>query len=380
MLAMTRYTDFINYNLRMLTDQARMNAYRRALISTVQPNDVVLDLGCGSGILSFFACQAGARMVYAIEAEPVIELAKQVSRHNRLDDRITFLNAHSFRVSLPERVDVIVTETMGAFGMDEGMVGSLIDARTRFLRQGGTVIPQRITFFLVPVEMPGFYEHMVQFWMDGSHGVDFSPIRQLAANHFHPIKFHETAYLSEPSPIADADLQKVLRSDIDVHRRFTATRAGVCHGLCGWFVAQLTPAIRLSNGPADQDAHWGSAFFPLQRPVRIQPGTPIEVTMQSSGNGSLWSWCVTINRDRFAHATPITFTMLPADERRLLPDASPTLSPQGRAELFALSMLNGQTAIADVQAELCKNFPELLISAEQAAVFLQEILVRAAYV
>ncbi|CAN0389435.1 unnamed protein product, partial [Ectocarpus sp. 13 AM-2016] len=37
---------------------------------------VVLDVGTGSGILAFFAAQAGARRVYAVEASDVGKLEK----------------------------------------------------------------------------------------------------------------------------------------------------------------------------------------------------------------------------------------------------------------------------------------------------------------
>ena len=120
---MTKYTDFINYHLSMLVDDVRTGAYRQAISQVVKSGDVVVDVGCGSGILTFLACRAGARHVYAIESEPVIEMAKLVAGQNGFQDKVTFLNDVSFKVDIQERADVIVTETMGTFGFEEGILG-----------------------------------------------------------------------------------------------------------------------------------------------------------------------------------------------------------------------------------------------------------------
>ena len=72
---MTKYTDFINYHLSMMVDDVRTGSYRQAISQVIRKGDVVVDVGCGSGILSFLACRAGAGHVYAIEREAVIEVA-----------------------------------------------------------------------------------------------------------------------------------------------------------------------------------------------------------------------------------------------------------------------------------------------------------------
>ena len=70
----------IEYHLSMLIDEVRTTSFLRAILGAVKPGDVVLDMGCGTGVLSYFACIAGARRVYAVEQGPIIELAKAIQQ------------------------------------------------------------------------------------------------------------------------------------------------------------------------------------------------------------------------------------------------------------------------------------------------------------
>ncbi len=300
---MTKYTDFINYHLSMLVDDVRTGSYGQAISRVVRAGDVVVDIGCGSGILSFLACRAGARHVYAIESEAVIEMAKLVAAKNGFQDKITFFNDVSFAVELPEKADVIVTETMGTFGFEEGILGSLTDARDRFLKPGGKLIPHSVELFLVPVEMPQFYEHVVEFWVHGCQGFDFSPIRELTVNNFHPLKLHEGTFLSEPARVEPIVFAETKLAEIDTKVSFYASRRGRCHGLAGWFNAELMPGLQISNGPGDKGSHWGLAFFPLDRPVVVDRGNRIQAEISSTGNGEYWHWKVDVNGQRFDHSS-----------------------------------------------------------------------------
>ena len=127
----------------MLADAARVEAYAAAIGRSVRPGDAVLEIGTGTGLFAMLACKAGARRVYAIEADDIIEVARANAAANGLADRIEFIHGLSTAVELPERVAVVVSDLRGVLPLYESHIASIVDARTRFLAPGGGLIPHR---------------------------------------------------------------------------------------------------------------------------------------------------------------------------------------------------------------------------------------------
>src|SRR5258708_37079418 len=103
---------------RLLLDKVRCDAYREAIHRTVKPGDLIVDLGAGTGLLSFFALQAGARHVYAIEMSDIADATAELIAANGFQGRITLIRKNSKSVRRPQRCDVLVTETLRAFCFD----------------------------------------------------------------------------------------------------------------------------------------------------------------------------------------------------------------------------------------------------------------------
>ena len=127
----------------MIVDPVRMDRYVRALEQAIKPGGIVIDIGTGTGIFALLACRLGARRVYAIEPEDVIQVAREIAAANGCADRIEFVQAMSTRVTLPERADVIVSDLTGALPWFAHHIPSIIDARRRLLAPGGVLIPRR---------------------------------------------------------------------------------------------------------------------------------------------------------------------------------------------------------------------------------------------
>src|SRR5437667_9667032 len=105
-------SDPLKFHQWCISDPVAMSAYREAIQKTVRPGDVVLDLGAGTGILSYFACEAGAGKVYAVEPTGIIALIPQLAADNGFADRLILMKAESFDVELPEKVDVMVASML----------------------------------------------------------------------------------------------------------------------------------------------------------------------------------------------------------------------------------------------------------------------------
>ncbi len=290
------------FHRSLLADTARTEAYRSAVLETVNEGDVVLDLGSGTGILAFFACEAGASRVYAVEAQPIIDLARMVAEANRLAERVVFINQLSQRVELPEPVDVILTETLGNDGLGEGILGSVIDARRRFLKSGGRIVPHSVELIAAPVEAPADY-HRVEMWTDELHGLDFSPVRSHAANNVYSITLSERSLLAAPAQLLRVELGAVEATDVGGTTSVVARRDGVIHGMGVWFDAALSESVQISTEPPLSMPSWAHAFFPIERPLELRAGETIELELSSMSNGAFWKWALRSGEAVFEHST-----------------------------------------------------------------------------
>ena len=168
---------------RMIADRIRLGAYRRALEEVVTPGAVVVDIGTGTGILAVLACQFGARKVYAIENDEIIELARRIAKDNGCHDRIEFIRDLSTRVELPEKADVVVADIHGALPLYCGCMEALVDARKRFLKPGGAMIPRTEHIWIAVADLPEKnYADAVEIWSDGRWGVDLSAGRRFGTD------------------------------------------------------------------------------------------------------------------------------------------------------------------------------------------------------
>lgn len=372
--------NLLGYHASLVGDRVRTEAYRQAIFETVKEGDVVLEVGCGTGILSFFACQAKARRVYAIEAANIINVARVLSRANHFEDCIEFFNDPSDRVNLPEKVDLIITETLGNFGLNEGILGSVADVRKRFLKAQGAIIPRSVELCIAPVELIEAYRKQ-DVWTDGCYGVDFSAVRPYVMNHPWMVRLEPENLLGEPASLGRIDLAEVEHTDLKSTVSLTAKRDGIMHGLGGWFRAELTGNIALSNGVPNPTPNWSHFFFPLERPLAVKAGETCEVVIRSGDNGASWFWQVEAadadapeGRSRYTHST---FWGVPLDRKRLRltsPDAVPGPNRRGEAGLFVLQSLNGLTSLKDLAATLQRRFPDFWQTESAAMTFVKEMV------
>ena len=279
----------LDFHRSMIVDSERMGTYLRAVLATVKPGDVVLDVGCGTGVLSFFACMAGAARVYAIEQSPVIELAQELSVRNGFDDRVVFLNDWSTEIELPEPADVLVTETIGNAAVDEGILGWVIDARTRLLRPGGAIIPERLSLWTAAAE--SWDDHaLVDDWRAPAFTLDLSAARERASSTLWWVDLAAKNLIADPHLVAEIELGSVDDSSVRGSGVMSSGRRGTIHGLACWFDAELSPGIRVSNAPPAAAPSWSQALLPIERGLAALPGDEFSWSVEAAANGAKWQW------------------------------------------------------------------------------------------
>ncbi|OQD77853.1 hypothetical protein PENDEC_c002G02581 [Penicillium decumbens] len=151
----------------MLKDTIRTDAYRDFVYENkhIFKDKVVLDVGCGTGILSMFCAKAGAKKVISVDNSNIIDRAKEIVYDNGLGDVITCIRGKIEDVTLPvEKVDIIISEWMGYALLFEAMFDSVIYARDRYLAPDGLMVPSHATLRIAPYADPDFVASHVSFW------------------------------------------------------------------------------------------------------------------------------------------------------------------------------------------------------------------------
>merc|ERR1719291_1104745 len=166
----------------MLKDQVRTVTYQNAIYHNKHLflDKVVLDVGCGTGILCMFAAKAGARKVIGIDNSSIADQAKDIVKENKFGDIITIIRGKVEEVELPvEKVDIIISEWMGYCLFYESMLDTVLFARDRWLVEGGLMFPDRATLYVCGIEDRQYKDDKIHWW-DDVYGFDMSSIRKVA--------------------------------------------------------------------------------------------------------------------------------------------------------------------------------------------------------
>jgi SAM-dependent methyltransferase len=380
----------VDEHRQYLADRARIASFRQAIRDVVRPGHVVLDLGAGTGILGLLACQAGATRVYSIDEGGMIELARGICRANGLQDRVVFIKGLSTRVDLPEKVDLIVSDQIGRFGFEAGLLEYFDDARTRFLKPDGVMIPSRVDLCVAPVEYAEM-SRQVEFWNDSPAGFDFRPARSIAVNTGYPVKFRPEHFVGDPVVLASLDLSLTSMAPLNLEASVVANRTGSLHGIGGWFSAQLSDSVIMSNSPLTaHPINRMNVFFPIDRPVTLEKGDRVQITMHIVPTELIVTWKVDVwgNTDtrqgqerctrkaQFRHSTFRGMLICKEDLQKTQPEFIPKLSPWGKARLTVLSLCDGQRALREIEQEVYARHPKLFRSLGGAAAFAAEVITR----
>jgi len=281
----------------MICDRIRTECFRRAIESVVRPGDVVLDVGAGTGILSMFAARAGAARVYAVERTTIAALAEAMAEQNGFGEVIQVIHNDLIDVELPEPVDVIVSEWLGGFGIDEGMLPPVIAARDRWLKPGGVMIPRTVTAWTALVH-DRYLAETVGFLRGAPYGLRLDGLVEMTVNEIsYSGAFRHLAATdirSEPGRLWTTDAHSITWEQVQAPQEaetpLRVRQPGTSNALALWFSADLAPGISLSVGPGDPPTHWGMTTAPLRSPVELTPDTVVRAKVRNAPARPIGTW------------------------------------------------------------------------------------------
>jgi len=289
----------IEYHRTLLADGVRNSAFHAALQRVIVPGETtVADIGAGTGFLGFLAAKLGAKRVDLYETAEVASVARKLIKHNRLPN-CRIAQVHSTEVAGPDKVDVVVCETLGNYPFEENIIGTVNDARARFLEPGGVIIPQSVEQFVCPVTSERLWRELA-VWDEVGYGLDFGPAKAMSLNNIY-VRWLERADLLEGGAaarswdkLAFTRRNKTARSGEAAWR---ASRPTTITGLALWWSTELAPGISLSTSPLSPRTHWEQLYLPALAPITLKAGQTLTARLRSTtsferGTNLTWSLAV----------------------------------------------------------------------------------------
>jgi protein arginine N-methyltransferase 1 len=278
----------------MLSDQYRMQCYRRAINQVVKQGDVVVDLGTGTGILAIMAIQAGASHVYAVEVRPqIIPITRQIIADNNMSQQITVIEGDARNISLAESVDVIINELIGDFGTDENIVECVNAVADKYLKPTGKILPRTLKTYLVPVQYHNEYQGI---WRKNFQGIDLQYVSQLSCieeAQMRILSYHPTE-LAVPQLIEDIDFSQAKKPRKLAHNlEFCTHTGGFLHGFMGYFESELTENIHIGNYPGYQGCHWQTWHWPAYPTLNVEIYSRLKGVLTTPENMIAQGWKLT---------------------------------------------------------------------------------------
>ena len=301
----------IDFHTLMLNDHIRMVAYENAIKEIIKPGMTVLDIGTGTGILAKWALDAGAKRVYGVDVNKnMVPLALRRIKEAGYSNKFEIFNDFSYNVKLPEKVDVIISEILGNIVDNEDMVPILEDAKKRFLKEGGIMLPKRVGAYLVPVGSEKTYlqvKNKICKGVNKKYNLNKLLSRLGIKNQFnlyYDVIIPKSKYLSNPQ-LAHKEFKfdGDDKSEYQIKKTFVIKKKGLFTGFKGYFIAKLSNNVILDISGDDIKNRktadcWKHCYLPIENPVKVKTGDRIELTYSRfypKNRDSLFKQCYSWN-------------------------------------------------------------------------------------
>ncbi|TDL26105.1 S-adenosyl-L-methionine-dependent methyltransferase [Rickenella mellea] len=275
----------------MLKDTVRTGSYRSAIINNPHlfKDKTVLDVGCGTGILSMFAAKAGAKHVVGIDMSNIIDQAQKIIEANGFKDTITLVKGKLEESELPlQQFDIIISEWMGYFLLYESMLDTVLLARDKYLAPGGLIFPDVAKMYIAAIEDQEYKEEKINFW-DNVYGFDYSCIKDIALKEPLVDTVELKAVVTDPCMFKHIDLRTAKKEDLTFSAPFslTSTRNDYVHAFLAWFDVSFDcthKKVSFTTGPHAKYTHWKQTVFYTPSTITISEGGKINGTLTCAPN------------------------------------------------------------------------------------------------
>ncbi|EFY88682.1 protein arginine N-methyltransferase 1 [Metarhizium acridum CQMa 102] len=272
-------------------DEVRTRSYMNAIMQNKHlfKDKVVLDVGCGTAILSMFAAKAGAKHVIGVDMSSIIFKAREIVKVNGLSDKITLIQGKMEEIEMPyPKVDIIISEWMGYFLLYESMLDTVLYARDTYLEKDGLIFPDKATIFFAGIEDGDYKEEKIGFW-DNVYGFDYTPLKETALSEPLVDTVELKTVVTDPTPVLTLDLYTCTVADLAFATPFKLAikRDDFVHALVSWFDIDFTAChkpIRFSTGPHTKYTHWKQTVFYFKDVLTVQDGEEISCNLQVKPN------------------------------------------------------------------------------------------------
>jgi protein arginine N-methyltransferase 1 len=353
-----------------------MAAYQGALEKTVTEGSVVVDIGTGTGIFALLACKLGARKVYAIEPNDWITVARKIGRENGFEGRIEFIQQFSTQVTLPERADVIISDLRGALPFYDGNIPAMIDARKRFLKENGLLIPQRDVVWAGLVSARKAYAEITMPWKTRRYPINMVPALYSALNQPHGAHFRPAQVLAETVPWVQIDYTSVQNPNAQGKVEFAIAKKRVAHGVGLWFDSEVWGELGFSTSPWGQRTVYGHFFLPFERPLRLEPEDRVVLSLAANlvGKEYIWRWSTALYKGSTSHAPAVEFEQSSFHGEPILPEKVrkksdlwvPTLNREGSVARAILELMGHSKSLLEISQAIHEAYPGIFLTQAEA--------------
>ena len=275
----------------MLSDSSRTKFYHDCIYANrdLFKDKLVLDVGCGTGILSMFAATAGAKKVFGIEMSDVFYQAVDIIKENNLETKVQLLKGRMEDIDLPvEKVDIIISEWMGYFLLFESMLDTVLWARDKYLAPNGYVFPNLCNIQIAGLADKSVFDKNVRFW-DDVYGFKMNCMKTAVVREACVTSVNASGICTDMCTLITFDLHNTSRRDLEFKSAFQLKINSDTEmtALVGFFdILWKTPSFSstCSTSPLEMPTHWKQTVFLLEAHIAVQKGDILDGTLCCSKN------------------------------------------------------------------------------------------------